>query len=290
MPRCVSKHANRLTTCCCSMPENCGLMPWWASDTRVPRWVVRVRLRKFYATARQSSFSPRSRSSGAIRPLSTCRRSEGNMVRSWLISVTTCLLSIPLVAQEPVRPAVTGRWDLTIVTNAGRRAPSWLEVQWSGNRVLVGQFVGVVGSVRPISQRGGNFVTDGTYGDFKLHLEFRYPPSGNSGVYLRGRYEAQIEDSTGRETSTGGLGAIYGFLIPNENAAKGAGEWQTYDITLIGRIVTVVLNGHQVICRATIPGITGGALDSYEEKPGPIMLQGDHGPVEYRNIVLTTAR
>src|SRR5437870_6372847 len=60
MPRCVSKHANRLTTCCCNMPENCGLMPWWASDTRVPRWVVRVRLRKFYATARQSSFSPRS--------------------------------------------------------------------------------------------------------------------------------------------------------------------------------------------------------------------------------------
>src|SRR5947199_1185608 len=60
MPRCVSKHANRLTTCCCSMPENCGLMPWWASDTRVPRWVVRVRLRKFYATARPSSFSRRS--------------------------------------------------------------------------------------------------------------------------------------------------------------------------------------------------------------------------------------
>src|SRR6266853_1938773 len=60
MPRCVSKHANRLTTCCCSRPENCGPMPWWASDTRVPRWVVRVRLRKFYATARQSSFSPRS--------------------------------------------------------------------------------------------------------------------------------------------------------------------------------------------------------------------------------------
>jgi hypothetical protein len=147
-----------------------------------------------------------------------------------------------------------------------------------------------VAGVLTNTQRGGNLVTDGTYGDFKLHLEFRYPPSGNSGVYLRGRYEAQIEDSTGRETSTGGLGAIYGFLIPNENAAKGAGEWQTYDITLIGRIVTVVLNGHQVICRATIPGITGGALDSDEEKPGPIMLQGDHGPVEYRNLMITPTR
>src|SRR5437773_11666948 len=92
------------------------------------------------------------RSSGAIRPLSTCPGSEGNMVRSWLISVTTCLLSIPLVAQEPVRPAVTGRWDLTIVTNAGRRATSWLEGQWSGNGVLVRPFVGVVGSVRPIAR------------------------------------------------------------------------------------------------------------------------------------------
>src|SRR6266487_395957 len=93
------------------------------------------------------------------------------MVRSWLIGVTTCLLSIPLVAQEPVRPAVTGRWDLTIVTNAGRRAPSWLEVQWSGNRVLVGQFVGVVGSVRPISRL--DFAND--------TLRFSVPPQWEEG-------------------------------------------------------------------------------------------------------------
>src|SRR5213078_4624803 len=140
-------------------------------------------------------------------------------------------------------------------------------------------------------QRGGNLVTDGTYGDFKLHVEFKYPPNGNSGVYLRGRYEAQIEDSVeSRAESTGGLGAIYGFLIPNENAAKGANEWQTYDITLVGRLVTVVLNGKTVVCRQNIPGITGGALDSREGEPGPIMLQGDHGPVEYRNVILTPAR
>ena len=79
-------------------------------------------------------------------------------------------------------------------------------------------------------------------------------------------------------------------MIPNQNAAKGAGEWQTYDITLIGRLVTVVLNGKEVICRQNIPGPTGGALDSNEGTPGPIMLQGDHGPVEYRNIVLTPAK
>ncbi|TMG80056.1 MAG: DUF1080 domain-containing protein, partial [Betaproteobacteria bacterium] len=82
----------------------------------------------------------------------------------------------------------------------------------------------------------------------------------------------------------------YGFLEPTENAAKPAGEWQSYDITLVGRMVTVVANGKTVICNREIPGITGGALDSDEGAPGPIMLQGDHGPIEYRNITLNPAR
>jgi hypothetical protein len=71
--------------------------------------------------------------------------------------------------------------------------------------------------------------------------------------------------------------------------AKSAGEWQSYDITLRGRIVTVALNGITIICNRAIPGITGGALDSHEGEPGPIYIQGDHGPIEYRNIVITTA-
>jgi Domain of Unknown Function (DUF1080) len=314
------------------------------------------------------------------------------MLRLGFAVATTCLLTATLSAQEPAHPPVTGRWDLTVTTSEGRRLPSWLEIHWSGDRVLVGRFVGVVGSVRPISrldfahdtlrfsvppqweggdadfqfvgvfagdtlagslttpdgrplawsghrapalpgtgtvqwgaprklftgtdltgwhsvggdnqwkaiagvlsntQRGANLVTDGTYRDFKLHVEFRYPKDGNSGVYLRGRYEAQVEDSVvtvGSAEATGGLGAISGFLIPNQNAAKGAGEWQTYDITLVGRMVTVVLNGREVICRTDIPGITGGALDSNEGAPGPIMLQGDHGPVEYRNLTIATTR
>jgi len=121
-------------------------------------------------------------------------------------------------------------------------------------------------------------------------VEFRYPPAGNSGVYLRGRYEVQIEDSPGPEPVIGGLGAVYGFIVPNENAARRPGEWQTYDIELVGRLLTVVLNGHTVISVQSIPGPTGGALDSDEGLPGPIFLQGDHGPIEYRNIVLTPAR
>ena len=137
---------------------------------------------------------------------------------------------------------------------------------------------------------GANLVTRQRFTDFKLHLEFRYPKGSNSGVYLRGRYEVQIEDSTGTEPAAGVLAAVYGFLPPNQDAARKAGEWQTYDVTLVGRTVTVVLNGRTVICEQEIPGITGGALDSDEGAPGPLMLQGDHGPVDFRNIVLTPAK
>jgi hypothetical protein len=292
-----------------------------------------------------------------------------------------------LAAQRPGGPPVTGRWDFTVQGPDGP-FPSWLEVQWSGDRTLVGRFVGQFGSSRPISRlefaqdtlrfsvppqwdqgnddlhfeallagdslagwmtdasghrmtwtavraptlrrhgtprwgrpdtlfngadmakwvtRGGtsqwkvvdrvlvnaaagaNLVTRDSFADFRLHLEFRYPKDGNSGIYLRGRYEVQVEDTPGDEPLDDGLGSVYGFLIPSEKAARQPDEWQTYDITLIGRLVTVVLNGHRVLCDASIPGITGGALDSHEGQPGPVYLQGDHGHIEYRNIVITRA-
>jgi hypothetical protein len=137
---------------------------------------------------------------------------------------------------------------------------------------------------------GSNLLTTNKFGDFKLHIEFRYPEGSNSGVYLRGRYELQIVDSYGQEPSSIYLGGIYGFLTPNENVARKPGEWQVYDITLVGRRITVEANGKTVICDQIIPGITGGALDSKEAEPGPILLQGDHGPVEFRNIIITTAK
>ena len=137
---------------------------------------------------------------------------------------------------------------------------------------------------------GANLVSDKSFADFKLHIEFRYPKESNSGVYLRGRYEIQIEDSKGKEPSIDYLGAIYGFIAPKEMMAKDAGEWQSFDVTLIGRRVTLSVNGKQVICDQEIPGITGGAIDSNESEPGPLQIQGDHGPVEFRNIILTPAK
>jgi hypothetical protein len=301
-----------------------------------------------------------------------------------LFSALSCQIATASIAPDSV---VQGRWDLTI-TMDGKENPAWLEIHLSGSRTLVGHFVGVSGSARPISvvemqgnmfkfsippqwesgnenmsftgytthegiagtvtfpdgknyiwkgvrapslrrekevtwgtpiklvqpgakgwhatggdnqwvveqgilkspKSGANLVTDEKFSDFKLHVEFRYPKGSNSGVYLRGRYEVQIMDSKGHEPLPGELGGVYGFISPSEQVAKDAGEWQTYDITLIGRMITLVANGKTIISNQEIPGITGGALDSNEGEPGPLMLQGDHGPIEYRNMVITPAK
>jgi hypothetical protein len=281
-----------------------------------------------------------------------------------------------------------GRWDITIDEN-GKSKPSWLEIKRSGNRTLVGYFVGISGSARPVSKinvedgrfnfsippqwekgnqdiviegeltgagiqgtivtsegkkynwkgvkapylkrtaapvwdkpvnlfngkdltgwkalgnnqwevregiltsprSGSNLISEQLFTDFKLHVEFRYQKGSNSGVYLRGRYEVQIEDNPKEMHPASGLfGGVYGFLTPSEIATLGPDQWQTYDITLIGRMVTVVANGKTVISNQEIPGITGGALDSNEGEPGPIYFQGDHGPIEFRKVVITPAK
>lgn len=306
-----------------------------------------------------------------------------------LIGVAMCLFSVTSAKNHDASDssAILGRWDITVNVD-GKLMPSWLEIKHSGINMLVGRFVGVNGSARPISRihfkngmmsfaippqwdaepndlkvegefknggfdgtmvfsngktykwtgkkapvlrrsgqpqwgkpvvlfdgknmnqwqatgpnqwvvesgvlksprSGSNLVTKDKFTDFKLHIEVRYPSGSNSGIYLRGRYEVQVEDSYGREPSDILFGAVYGFLPPNQMAAKPAGEWQVFDITLVGRLVTVKINGKTVICDQEIPGITGGALDSDEGEPGPIYLQGDHGPVEYRNIIITPVK
>lgn len=135
-----------------------------------------------------------------------------------------------------------------------------------------------------------DIISEQKFTDFKAHIEFQVPANGNSGVYLRGRYEVQISDGFNQVIDSLRMGAVYGWLKPVVNAAKAPGEWQTLDITLIGRKVTVVFNGQTIIDNETIPGITGGALDSDESAPGPIMLQGDHTKVMYRKVEITPAK
>lgn len=139
---------------------------------------------------------------------------------------------------------------------------------------------------------GANLITDKTFTDFKLHIEFRYQQGSNSGVYLRGRYELQIIDtkSGDPEPYNNQFSSIYGFIAPNKMMAKNPNEWQSYDVILVGRMITVVANGKTVICDQIIPGITGGAINSQEGEPGPLLIQGDHGPIDYRNIVITPVK
>ena len=175
-------------------------------------------------------------------------------------------------------------WGKDVVLFGGTDMNAWEalpggESQWK-----------VIGGLLTNTKSGANLATKQKFTDFKLHLEFRVPKGGNSGIYLRGRHEVQVEGSPPGDPLSPLLGGVYGFLVPNEQAHKGAGVWQTYDITLIGRRVTVVLNGKTVIADQIIPGITGGAIDSDEGAPGPIYLQGDHTTVEYRNIVITPVK
>ncbi|MEO6638903.1 MAG: DUF1080 domain-containing protein [Ginsengibacter sp.] len=173
-------------------------------------------------------------------------------------------------------------WGKPIKLFDGKNLDEW---HTEGNN----QWIAEDGIMRS-KKSGSNLITNKKFTDFKLHIEFRYPAESNSGVYLRGRYEVQVMDSKGVEPSKVLFGGVYGFIAPTHMAAKAAGEWQSYDITLVGRMVTIVANGELIICRQEIPGITGGALDSDEAAPGPIYLQGDHGAVDYRNIVLTPAK
>ena len=135
-----------------------------------------------------------------------------------------------------------------------------------------------------------DIVSKKEFSDFQLELEYRVGKGKNSGVYLRGRYELQVLGNT--NVRPHGNMAVYSRLSPKVNPLRTPLEttWQKLEVTMIGRFVTVKLNGTTVHDNAYLPGITGGAYDPWEGDSGPIMLQGDHGKVEYRNIVVRPAK
>ena len=134
--------------------------------------------------------------------------------------------------------------------------------------------------------KGANLKTARKFDDFKLHIEYNCPDEGNSGIYLRGRYELQVEyEKVDANDKFHSIGAIYSFIAPAVELPRKPGAWESFDITLVGRRLTVVRNGVKTIDNQEIPGHTGGALDSNEGEPGPIYFQGDHtGGMKYRNI------
>jgi hypothetical protein len=158
-------------------------------------------------------------------------------------------------------------------------------------------------------EHGVNIKTSRSFDDFKVHFEVNCPERANSGFYLRGRYEVQIaggpgsapaapatSPAAGRAGSGRGynlppnrsMGAVYGRLAPAVSVSTPGDGWDIFDITLVGRTVTVVRNGVTTIDRKEIEGITGGALDANEGEPGPFYIQGDHtGNVKFRNITIS---
>lgn len=131
-----------------------------------------------------------------------------------------------------------------------------------------------------------NLKTEAVFEDFWLHIEFLVEEQRNSGIYLRGMYEAQVVDRDSRMQGLQGVGAIFGMIEPTKNAGRPGGQWQTYDITLVDRHVTVILNGEKVIDNKPVTGPTAGAVHTNPAEPGPIYLQGDHTNVSYRDIYL----
>lgn len=175
------------------------------------------------------------------------------------------------------------KWGESIQLFNGKDLAGWKatgENQWS-----------VEDGILTSPKAGANLISEKKFDDFKLMVRFRFPEGSNSGIYLRGRYEVQIEDSPRDAHPSNVLfGGVYGFLTPSEMNTLGPNQWQIYEITLVGRMVTIVANGKTIISNQEIPGITGGALDSNEGEPGPIYIQGDHGPVEFSEIIITPAQ
>jgi hypothetical protein len=135
-------------------------------------------------------------------------------------------------------------------------------------------------------EKGLNLKSTRKFDDFKLHFEVNCPDGGNSGFYLRGRYEVQLEyEPLTVNPAERRIGSIYGRIAPKGNVPRRPGTWETFDVTLVGRTLTVVRNGVTTVDRQEIEGITGGALDADEGQPGPFYIQGDHtGGLKFRNI------
>src|SRR6476620_6207854 len=132
-------------------------------------------------------------------------------------------------------------WGQSITLFNGKALDGWQPVgrrdsKWSA-----------VGGILQNANSGANLVTVQKFDDFKLHLEFRVPKESNSGVYLRGRYELQVDARSGLEPSSHHLGGLYGFIAPSEIVERAATEWQTMDVTLVGRMLTYELNGTSII-------------------------------------------
>lgn len=192
------------------------------------------------------------------------------------------------IAALPARPDLSKvKYGEAITLFNGKDLSGWRlikENDLNGWSVQDGVLVNRV--VKEPGKHFGNLRTDAEFEDFNLKLEVRTQEASNSGIYLRGIYEVQVAETFGKPVDSHNMGALYSRITPSEAAEKPIGEWQTMDITLVDRHLTVILNDKTIIDNQPVLGCTGGALTSDEFKPGPLFLQGDHTNVDFRNMVL----
>ncbi len=191
------------------------------------------------------------------------------------------------IANIPAKPELaTVKYGEPIQLLNGKDLTGWRLLKEADNGWSVVDGVLQNRVVKAKDKHFGNLRTDAEFEDFNLKLEVRTQENSNSGIYLRGIYEVQIMESFGKQLDSHHMGALYSRITPSVSAEKPIGEWQTMDITLVDRHLTVILNGKTLIDNQPVLGCTGGAMTSDETKPGPIYLQGDHTNVDYRNMVL----
>jgi hypothetical protein len=190
-----------------------------------------------------------------------------------------------------IRGKADSKWAVGEPT-LSKSKPGSLELKPGGNAL-----------VNVVSGHGQShdIVSKEKYGDIKLEVEVMVPKGSNSGIYLMGNYEVQVFDSFGVEKMRDvDMGALYSAAPPKVNASKAPGEWQKYVIefrapkfddkgkkTANAKFVKVELNGTVIHENVEMKGVTGGSLDNKESATGPLMFQGDHGAVAYRNIKIT---
>ncbi len=153
----------------------------------------------------------------------------------------------------------------------------------------------------PAHGKSRDLFSTATYGDALITLEVMVPKGSNSGVYVMGEYEVQVLDSYGKDANPGpgDMGAIYGAQPPQHPTYKKPGEWSKYEIywqapkfnaqgekVQNGKFIKIILNGVVIHENVEMKRPTPGGVDGKEKAMGPLMFQGNHGPVSYKNIVI----
>jgi len=149
---------------------------------------------------------------------------------------------------------------------------------------------GMMSNTSSHEHRGSDIYTEQKFKDFEIYYEYRIPKASNSGLYLRGRYEIQIldDDSHPNLRPNQKNGAFYDLMAPKNKITRKAGEWQSVYAKLCGNKVTVILNGMTIFDNAVLARPTRGGLDMKNDPnlPGPILIQGNHGSIDVRNIMI----